>query len=272
MKILNGKKIAGSILKELKKKIKEEKLSPMLAVILIGTDEASHIYVNLKGKSAKRVGIGFERIDMKDDVTEEEVLEKIQELNMDSKISGTIVQLPLPAHLDKNRIIQSISPKKDVDGFSVQGGNYQKSKLEPVFPHALLELLKSSREDLKNKNAIILCNSQEFGGMMQGILESEGMIAQYIFRFQIPEKLDDIKTADVVISACGQKNLIGADMVKKGVIIIDGGIVRVDGKVRGDADGESLKGFPGYLSPVPGGVGPVTIACLLRNVYLAAKK
>jgi methylenetetrahydrofolate dehydrogenase (NADP+)/methenyltetrahydrofolate cyclohydrolase len=265
MNILNGKKIAGAILKELKKKIKEEKLSPVLAVILIGSDEASHIYVTLKGKAAKGVGIGFERIDMKDDVTEEEVLKKIQELNTDAKISGIIVQLPLPAHLDKNRIIQSISPEKDVDGFSLQ------KTFPPVFPHAILELLKSSGQDLKSKNAIILCYSQEFGGTMQEILEGEGMIAQYVFRFQIPEKLDDIKMADVVISACGQKNLICADMVKEGVIIIDGGIVRVDKKVRGDVDSDSLKSFSGYLSSVPGGVGPVTIACLLRNAYLAAK-
>lgn len=266
MKLLSGKKIADKMLKDLKEKIREEKLIPRLAVILIGSDEASQIYVSLKGKAAKKVGISFLRIDLRDDIAENEVLKEIDKLNKDEKISGIIVQLPLPAHLDKNRVIQSISPQKDVDGFSLQ------KTFPPVFPYALLELLKSAGKDLKNKNAIILCNSQEFGGVMQWILEEEGMAAQYVFRFQIPERLDDIKNADVLISACGQKNLISRDIIKEGVVIIDGGIVRVDGKVRGDVDNESLKSFPGHLSPVPGGVGPVTIACLLRNVYLAAKK
>jgi methylenetetrahydrofolate dehydrogenase (NADP+)/methenyltetrahydrofolate cyclohydrolase len=266
MKILSGKKIAENILKDLKERIKEEKLIPKLAVVLIGSDEASRIYVNLKGKAAKKIGVSFLRIDMEEDITEEEVLDKIKELNNDEEISGIIVQLPLPEHLDKNRIIQSISPKKDVDGFSLE------KTFPPVFPHALLELLKSSKEDLKDKQAMVICNSQEFGQAMKGILEKEGLNAQYVFRFQIPEKLDEIQKADVLVTACGQKNLISADLVKDGVIIIDGGIVRADGKVRGDVDEESVQKLSGYLSPVPDGVGPVTIACLLRNVYLAAKK
>ncbi len=266
MKILQGKEIAERILTEVRENIAQEKLIPGLAVILIGSDEASRIYVDLKGKAAQKTGIDFRLIAMEEHITEKEVLDKIQTLNSDTQISGIIVQLPLPAHLDKNKIIQSIAPQKDVDGFSLQ------KTFPPVFPHALLELLKSAGTDLKNKQAVILCNSQEFGEMMQELLEGEGLEAQYVFRFQIPEKLDDIKNADVLISACGQKNLISRDIVKEGAIIIDGGIVRVDGQVRGDVDSDSLLDFPGYLSPVPGGVGPVTIACLLRNVYLAAKK
>ena len=251
---------------DVQENIEQKKLSPRLAVILIGSDEASQIYVDLKGKAARKIGIGFQRIEMGEHITEKEVLDKIQELNAAEKISGIIVQLPIPEHLDKNKIIQSIAPGKDVDGF------HQQKTFAPVFPHALWELLQSAGEDLPDKQAVIVCNSAEFGQSMQEILGRKGVRAQYVFRFQIPEKLEAIKQADIIITACGQQNLIGARMVKSGVIIIDGGIVRVDGQVRGDVDSDSLRDFPGYLSPVPGGVGPVTIACLLRNVYLAVKK
>lgn len=274
MNILSGKKIAEAILLEVKNKIDAEKLRPVLGVILVGSDEASKIYVKLKGEAAEKIGIGFRKIELTTDVSEQELLAAIATFNADESVNGIIVQLPLPEHLDKLKIIQAIDPKKDVDGFHNENISLffaGQARFFPVFPNALLELLKSTKESLENKKAIIICNSQEFGQTMQTALQKEGVVAQYFFRADIPVNVDRIKDANIIITACGVPNLIPGEMLRDGVTVIDGGITRVGDKVVGDVDFESVKNLKGYLSPVPGGVGPVTIACLLRNVYLAAK-
>ena len=274
MDILSGKKIAEAILLELKNKITAKNLHPVLGVILVGSDEASKIYVKLKGEAAEKIGIGFQKIELATDVSEQKLLTIISNLNTDEKVNGIIVQLPLPNHLDKLNIIQTIDPKKDVDGFHNENIALFLSGQErflPVFPSALMEILKSTKENLENKKAVIICNSEEFGQTMQTALRNENVVSQYFFRADISVNADKIKDADIIITACGVPNLISGGMLKEGVIIIDGGITRVDGKVVGDVDFDSVQDLLGYLSPVPGGVGPVTIACLLRNVYLASK-
>jgi len=283
MKILNGKAIADAILADLRNQIMDEDLTPGLGVVLVGSDEASKIYVNLKGKAAEKVGVSFRKIEMSNDASEEEVLEAIEELNNDPKIQGIIVQLPLPGHLDKLKIIQTIDPKKDVDGFHDENIKLffeGEERFFPVFPKAILELIKSvpkvqPSEDRRlnlRRDAVIICNSQEFGRTMQVTLEKENIFAQYFFREDIHDNLDKIKNADILITACGEPDLIQGEMLKQGVIIIDGGISRIDEKVVGDIDPQSVEYLDGYLSPVPGGVGPVTIACLLHNVVEATKK
>jgi len=274
MKILDGKKIAEVILDDLKTKIVQENLHPGLGVVLVGSDEASQIYVNLKGRAAERVGINFRKIEMGEEASEEDVLDAIYKLNNDPEINGIIVQLPLPEHLDKLKIIQAIDPEKDVDGFHPENIKLffeETPRFLPVFPEAILELIKSSGEILENKNAVIACNSQEFGRTMQVALSKENIFSEYLFREDIQDNLDKIKNADIIITACGEPDLIQGGMLKDGVIVIDGGITRVGDKVVGDVNPESVEYLDGYLSPVPSGVGPVTIACLLNNVYLASK-
>ncbi|MDP1834044.1 MAG: bifunctional 5,10-methylenetetrahydrofolate dehydrogenase/5,10-methenyltetrahydrofolate cyclohydrolase [Candidatus Moranbacteria bacterium] len=274
MEILNGKKIADEILDDLQDKIKQEDLQPGLGVVLVGSDEASQIYVNLKGKAAEKAGIVFRKIGMDEKASESEVLAAISRLNADPGINGIIVQLPLPGHLDKIKIIQAIDPEKDVDGFHEENIDLffaGRERFFPVFPGAILELLKSAGEKLENKEAAIICNSQEFGKAMRSALGREGVAARYFFRDDIQDNLVDLKDFDIIITACGEPDLIQGGMLKDGMIIIDGGITRVGDKVVGDVDPVSVQSLAGHISPVPGGVGPVTIVCLLRNVYLAAK-
>jgi len=283
MQILEGKKIAEAILLEVKNKIISEQARLQLGVILVGSDEASKIYVNLKGKAAEKTGIGFRKIEMTDTVSEDDLLSVISDLNADRAIDGIIVQLPLPEHLDKNKIIQAIDSKKDVDGFNAKNIALffaGQERFAPVFPNAILELIKSvetqnvethCNASLQGKKAVIICNSPEFGQTMQLVLQKEGIVSQYFFRANMSENLAVIKDADIIITACGEPSLISGEMLKDGVIIIDGGITKVGNSVAGDVNFESVQGLNGFISPVPGGVGPVTIACLLRNVYLASK-
>jgi methylenetetrahydrofolate dehydrogenase (NADP+)/methenyltetrahydrofolate cyclohydrolase len=261
MKLLEGKKIADEIFRDIKEIIKIQRLKPGLAVILVGQNEASEIYVRLKQKAAEEVGINFFLHRFPEESDEKEIIEKIQELNNDEKISGMIVQLPLPKNLNTQKIMDAIASEKDADGFSAQ------SEFPPVFPNAILQLIKSSGQNLSDKSAIVIANSTEFGETMSGILEKGKINSQYILAENIERELILIKNADIIITAVGKPKLISGNMIKKDAIVIDGGISKIGEKVVGDVDFESMKNVAGFLSPVPGGVGPVTIACLLENVY-----
>ena len=275
MKLLEGKKISEKVLNEVKTSIRKEKLKPVLAVVLVGDDKASEIYVKLKGKAAKKVGIGFKLYKFRKTEKENKIIETVKKLSRDKKISGIIIQLPLPKKFNTQKIINSLDSRKDVDGFHPQ--NVRKfieytGEIWPVFPHAIVRLIKSSGMKIENKKAVVLANSVRFGEVMGAALRNKGMKASYILARNIKNKLREIKLADVVISAIGKPGLVKGVMTKKDVVIIDGGITKKGKKVLGDVDFESVKKASGYLSPVPGGVGPVTIACLLENVYLASKK
>jgi methylenetetrahydrofolate dehydrogenase (NADP+) / methenyltetrahydrofolate cyclohydrolase len=267
MQLLEGQKIAEKILQKLKKKISGVKKTPGLAVILVGEDKASQTYVKLKEKAAKEVGINFYKFAFKKNISEKIILQKITELNASPEIDGIIVQLPLPTGLHTSKIIQSISLAKDVDGFSAQKN--KQNVLCPVFPSAILKLLLSSRKKLKNKKAVILANSKIFGETLSAVLKKQSIQASHILFKDLKNNLSKIKKADVLISAVGQAGFLKGEMVKKSVIIIDGGIIKKGKKVFGDVDRQSVSEKAAFLSPVPGGVGPVTIACLLENVYLA---
>ncbi|MDO8529186.1 MAG: bifunctional 5,10-methylenetetrahydrofolate dehydrogenase/5,10-methenyltetrahydrofolate cyclohydrolase [bacterium] len=282
VKLLLGKKTADKILRGIKKKIAAEKLSPFLAVILVGGDSASKIYVSLKKKAAEKIGIGFKIFKFMETVSEKQIIEKIEAFNRDSSVSGIIVQLPLPKNLDAQKIINAISPRKDVDGFTPKNIELflrGKERFFPVFPEAIFKLIESSGQKLNDKKALIIANSKLFGEMMKKTLERKKIFAEYILASALISTLsreergtaEKIKKADILISAIGARGIIKGEMLKKGSIVIDGGIVKVGKKVFGDADFESAKKTVGFLTPVPGGVGPVTIACLLQNVYLAAK-
>jgi len=268
MKILRGKKIADKILGDLKKKISAKKNRPALAVILVGDNQASELYVKLKQKAAEKIGIKFQLFRFSEKVKEAKVIQKIRELNADKKISGMIVQLPLPKNLNAQRIIDAIDPQKDVDGFSAKNT----ASLQPVFPQAIMEMLISSQVKLQSKKAVVITNSKKFGEVMANTLEKKKISEMYILSSQLKKDIKKIQSADIIISAVGKPRLITDRMIKKGVIIVDGGITKKGQKVFGDVDFDSVKNKAAFLTPVPGGVGPVTIACLLRNTYLATKK
>lgn len=283
MRLLKGKKIAEKILKDLKRVIKKQKSKLALAVVLVGENKASEIYIKLKKQAAKKTGIAFFLYRFSKNSGEGEIIEKIKELNRDKKISGIIVQLPLPENLNTQKIINAISPEKDADGFHPENLKKfiaGKNGVEPVFIKAIIKILESiPRAELlefqelgSRRKAVIITNSKEFGNTMKIVLKHKGITGQYIFYKNYKKSLSAIGRTDIVITAVGKPGLIKGDMVKKGAIIIDGGITKKGKKVLGDVDFESVKNKAAYLSPVPGGVGPATIACLLENVYLLSKK
>lgn len=271
MKLLKGKKIADEILKKIKGEIKKSSLQPALAVILIGNDKASHLYVNLKRKAAQKIGIKFQLVRFSEKVKEEEIIQKIKELNADKKISGIIVQLPLSKKLSTQKIIDAIDLQKDVDGFSSKNN----ASLQPVFPQAIIEMLSAIFLKVpfrKEARAVVIANSEIFGEVMVDTLKKKKISGEYILSNKLKESIKKIQEADIIISAVGKPGLITDKMIKKDAIIIDGGITKKGKKVFGDVDFKSVKNVASYITPVPGGVGPVTIACLLKNTYLAIKK
>jgi len=266
-------------LKEIKTAIKREKLKPKMAVILVGEDEASKIYIRLKGEAAERVGVGFELYKHDATVANERIVKKIKELNENGDIAGIIVQLPLPAGLDRDKIIGAIDPRKDVDGFHAENRRLLLEGhpvFEPVLPTAMLAAIKAALGgDLSGKKAVALVNSDIFGQTLKLVLEKEGIKFDYIVRniCSADGTEEKLRETDIVITVCGCPNLVTGEMIKGGAVVIDGGIYRFsDGRVRGDVNRESVENKASFLTPVPGGLGPLVIALLLKNVYLAAKK
>lgn len=271
MKLLKGKKIADAILKKIKEEIKKSSLQPALAVVLVGNNPASNLYVSLKKKAAEKIGINFQLFQFSSKVKETEVIQKIRKLNADKKISGIIVQLPLPKNLNTQRIMDAIDSRKDVDGFSAKNT----SRLQPVFPQAIMEILSASFLKVpfrKEAKAVVIANSKKFGEVMVNTLRQKKIAGIYILSNRLKKNIKKVQNADIIISAVGKPGLITDRMIKKGVVIVDGGITKKGKKVLGDVDFESVRNKAAFLTPVPGGVGPVTIACLLRNTYMASLK
>ena len=275
--IIDGKKISKDLIEKVKdevSKIKKNGKTPGLAVILIGDYAPSQIYVKNKEKFAKEAGINSEVIRYPKEISEKEVLKKIDELNDNSKISGILVQLPLPPHINKEKIINSIKPTKDVDGFHPMnvGGLASGSKsIVPCTPLGCLFLIKSVEKNLEGKNAVILGRSNLNGKPMAQLLLKENCTVTIVH-----SKTKDLKTeckrADILIAAVGVKEIVKGDWIKKDAIVIDVGINKVNGKIVGDVDFESSKNVAKAITPVPGGVGPMTIACLLKNTLECFKK
>lgn len=269
MKLLYGKQIAERILGEVKKKITESGITPGIAVILIGNDKASQIYISLKEKKAGEAGFCFEKHLFLAEVKTEEIINLIEELNDKPEIHGILIQLPLPAHMDTDAIIEAIAPVKDADGFhkeTIQKFLAGDKECLPVFPQAIIEMIKESGVSLLNKKAVLVVNSILFGDVLKKALENYGLTVQTIQSAEIVKHTAMLKKADVVVTACGKHGLITGEMVKEGSLIIDGGTCEFNGKTVGDVDVKSMENLDIILTPVPGGVGPVTVACLLRRV------
>lgn len=272
--IIDGKKIAENIKAEIAKEIFQNSYTPNLAVILVGDDEASKLYVSLKKEAAKIVGIEFSEYLMPANTTQNQVLEAINFLNRDEETDAILVQLPLPKHLDTDIIIQSIDPEKDVDGFHPE--NIKKllnntTDFIPGLPLGIIKLLESTGENLANKKALIIAKSEIFYQPLHKLL-NDLKVETEIIDPKNKNLKDKTKTADILISAVGLPFFITADMVKDKAIMIDVGTNKVKDYTVGDVDYSSVFPKTSHITPVPGGVGPMTVAMLLYNTLQLYKK
>jgi len=275
--IIDGKKEAEIIRNEIKKEISDLKKksgkTPSLTVILIGDFAPSLIYVKNKEKSAKEVGINSEIIRYPKNVSEKDILEKIEELNKNDEISGILVQLPLPSQISKEKIINAINPSKDVDGFNpINVGNLSSGydSIVPCTPLGCLLLIKKIESNLAGKHAVIIGRSNLNGKPMAQLLLKENCTVTIVHSKTNNLKNECLK-ADILVAAVGVPNLIKKDWVKKNAIVIDVGINKVGEKIVGDVSFDELKDNVKAITPVPGGVGPMTIACLLKNTLSCFK-
>ncbi len=274
--ILDGKKLRDKIFENLKQKLNNMSEKPTLAVILVGDDPASQIYVKNKKKTAENLGINSIVINYPSNISENILLDKIQELNNDNKITAILVQLPLPKHIDKFKIIDAIAPEKDVDGLTPYNSGKLFSGEEPYVypctPKGILLLLDEYNIELAGKHVVVIGRSNLVGKPVAQMLLNRN--ATVTMCHSHTKNLSDItKTADIVVSAVG-KNIIGEKMLKSDCVVVDVGIFKdVNGKICGDVDFASASKIAAYISPVPGGVGPMTIASLMLNtVELADSK
>lgn len=271
-KILNGKELAAKLRAELAAKISDNQSEdmPVLAVIQVGDNDASKIYVRNKHKAATEVGIGCEVFELSSSIGENALLEVIDELNGNHHINGIIVQLPLPSHIDSLKVLSRIAPEKDVDGFNPYNTGLLSYNSPEAFisatPKGILQLLLTSNIELSGKNAVIIGRSNIVGKPMSMLLLNQNctVTVAHSKTVNLPQL---VKTADIVIAACGQPKLVKKEWIKDGAIIIDVGINRLDGKLCGDVDFDDVKEKASYITPVPGGVGPMTIAMLLSNTF-----
>lgn len=275
-KIINGKEIAEKIKSRLKEKIREfrEKYNiiPTLSVIMVGEDSASKIYVRAKAKACKEIGIELKIYEFSE-INENELIELIQKLNKDKCINGILVQLPLPKNLNEKRILQTISSIKDVDGFhSFNLGNILigNETLVPATPLAILKILEEIKVRLEGKDVVIINHSIVIGKPL-AILMLNREATVTVCHVKTKNLSQYTKQADILITATGVPKLIKKDMVKAGVIVIDAGIKQIEGKLCGDVDFEQVKEKASAITPVPGGVGPLTVAMVLKNTLTAAE-
>ncbi len=275
--IIDGKKQAEIIRNEIKKEISDLKKksgkTPSLTVILIGDFTPSLIYVKNKEKSAREVGINSEIIRYPKNVSEKDILEKIEELNNNDEISGILVQLPLPSQISKEKIINAINPSKDVDGFNpINVGNLSSGydSIVPCTPLGCLLLIKKIETNLAGKHAVIIGRSNLNGKPMAQLLLKENCTVT-IVHSKTNNLQNECLKADILVAAVGVPNLIKKDWVKKNAIVIDVGINKVGEKIVGDVNFDELKDNVKAITPVPGGVGPMTIACLLKNTLTCFK-
>ncbi len=280
MTLIDGKKIAAEIKDEVRDEIIKRSLSPCLAVILVGNDPASAVYVNNKKKACEYCHIRSESFELPEDTTEEELLSLIDKLNRDSSVNGILVQLPLPKHIDENRVIEAISSAKDVDGFTKASAGALMTGTEgfvPCTPAGIIELLKRSDVTIEGKNCVVLGRSNIVGKPMALLLLRENGTVT-VTHSKTKDLKSITKEADILIVAVGKPEMVDESYVKEGAVIIDVGIHRLDPeknngrKLCGDVNFGSVLDKVSLISPVPGGVGPMTIAMLMKNTLEASEK
>lgn len=276
-KILDGKVLSAQIRNEVSERVaalKARGITPGLAVILVGNDPASEIYVRNKGKGCEETGMISRTIRMNETTTQEELESQIESLNRDPAIHGILVQLPLPDHLDENAALARILPEKDVDGFHLINAGHMLTGTEGVIactPRGALYMIKRTGIDLNGQEAVVIGRSNIVGKPMAMLLMRENCTVT-VCHSRTRNMAEHTRRADILVAAVGKAGFVTADMVKPGAVVIDVGINRVDGKVRGDVDFDSVKEKAGWITPVPGGVGKMTITMLLDNTVEAAER
>ena len=277
-KIIDGKAVSAQVKERIKNEVsqlKENGVEIGLAVVIVGDDPASQVYVRNKEKACEFVGFNSYKYALPADTTEKELLELVDKLNNDDKVDGILVQLPLPEHLDDKIIINNIRPDKDVDAFHpvnvghIMIGDYS---FLPCTPAGVMELIDSTGVDVSGKECVVVGRSNIVGKpLIHCCLNKNATVTTCHSKTQNIKEITS--KADVLISAIGKANFVTADMVKENAVVIDVGINRLDnGKITGDVDFENVKGKANYITPVPGGVGPMTIAMLMNNIIKATKR
>lgn len=274
MTIINGKEVSQKLKDDIAAQVEKNGYTPGLAVIIVGDDPASRVYVNNKKKACAYCGFHSEEYALPENTTQGEVIALIERLNTDDAIDGILCQLPLPRHIDEKAVIEAIAPEKDVDAFSevdvgkVMIGNYTFS---PCTPAGVMELLRYYDIDVSGKNAVVLGRSNIVGKpMAMLLLHADATVT--LCHSKTTNLKEICRSADILVSAVGKIGAVTADMVKEGAVVIDVGINRnSDGKLQGDVDFEAVKEKASYITPVPGGVGPMTIAILMQNTLNAYK-
>ena len=276
-KILDGKQIAKDYRQGLQNQVealKEKGFTPKLSVILVGNDGASQSYVRSKKKAAEKIGMISEIVHLEETATEEEVLNELNRLNNDDSVSGILVQVPLPKQVSEQKILEAINPDKDVDGFhpiNIGKLYIDEQTFVPCTPLGIMEILKHADIDLEGKNAVVIGRSHIVGQPVSKLLLQKNASVT-ILHSRSKDIASYLKDADVIVSAVGKPGLVTKDVVKEGAVIIDvGNTPDENGKLKGDVDYDAVKEIAGAITPVPGGVGPLTITMVLNNTLLAEK-
>ena len=270
--IIDGKQIAKKLRSRIAEQVTKLDRKPGLAVVLVGDDPASKVYVRNKDNACKEVGFYSEKINKPADITQAELLSEVERLNKDDKIDGILVQLPLPSHLDANQVIEAIDPNKDVDGFHSENvGKLMQNKayLRPCTPKGVMTMLATIGVDLVGKNCVVVGASNIVGRpMAMELLNARATVT--ICNSKTQDLSSKLKQADIIVAAVGRPKMIKGDWIKTGAIVIDVGITRLEnGSLSGDVDFDAVQDKAAWITPVPGGVGPMTIATLLENTLTA---
>lgn len=274
-KILDGKLMAEDLTKDQTRRVAElaaKGVIPGLAVVLVGEDPASQIYVRNKGIACETVGVHSKTIRLLQSASQDEVIAAVDELNADDSIHGILVQLPLPGHLDEAAVLARILPQKDVDGFHISNAGKLfsgQAGVVPCTPKGIIHMLKQGGVDLAGKDAVVIGRSNIVGKPAAMLLLNENCTVT-ICHSRTHNLKEHCRRADILVAAIGKPRFVTADMVKPGAAVVDVGINRVDGKVVGDVDYEAVSKVAGYITPVPGGVGKLTISMLIENTLEAA--
>lgn len=270
--ILDGKKIADQRLEVLKEEIKDSGLTPRLATVIVGTDPASQMYIRMKHRACGLVGIGSVGMEMAGDATTQQVLYTVAQLNNDPEINGILIQLPLPKQVDLERVIAAVHPKKDVDGFHPFNLGLlfsARPRFVPCTPQGIMTLLAEYKIELAGSRAVVVGRSIDVGRPISALFTNADATVT-LCHSKTRDLANEIRQADILVSAIGKAHFITREMVKHGAVVIDVGINQLNGKLVGDVDFAAVKDVVSAITPVPGGVGPMTIATLMENTYRAA--
>lgn len=272
--LLDGKELAKKIRENAKKQIEEEKIKPNLAIILCGENEASKVYIRIKTRACEEVGIDFKEYYLSKDVTQNELINLIKKLNNDKKVNGILLQYPVPKQIDLKKAAEAISPLKDVDGFNPENIgllNMGCPRFIPCTPYGIMKLLDEYNVEISGKRATIIGRSNVVGKpMAECLLNANATVT--VCHSKTKDLKQELLNSDIIVAACGKEKIVKKDMVKKGAIVIDVGTNRdKNGKLCGDVDFDEVKEKASYITPNPGGVGPMTVCCLIENTIHAAK-